>query len=446
MSEIVFRPNRKQEQALKYLNDSVTTELGYGGGAGGGKSVIGCFFLIQQCLAYPGTAWGMCRNELVNLRRTTLVTFHTLCQEFGLIPNVHFTHNQQTNVIHWSNGSDIFLLDLAYKPSDPLYTRLGSLELTGAFIDESAEVNSKAVDIVATRCGRRLNDKYNLTPKVLETFNPDKGHVYSRYYQPWKKGTLPAHRQFIKALATDNPRLPESYLTQLRNADQITKERLLFGNFEYDDDPTALMSYDAIQDLFTNVGEEGLPALSIDVARFGADRTVFNVWDGLISKKIIIQKGIDTQVVANKAKELEQEYRVPRSRTVVDSDGVGGGVADALKGCKHFVANATPLNPKSGESYANLKAQCGYMLAEKVMEREMAVHGASQEVRDDLAQELEQVKAKDPDKDNRKRLVSKDEVKERINRSPDIADTFLMRMMLELTATPSFGVQRPGYR
>jgi hypothetical protein len=35
-------------------------------------------------------------------------------------------------------------------------------------------------------------------------------------------------------------------------ADKVTKERLLNGNWEYDDDPTKLYQYDDINDLFTN--------------------------------------------------------------------------------------------------------------------------------------------------------------------------------------------------
>jgi hypothetical protein len=54
-------------------------------------------------------------------------------------------------VIKFANGSQILLLDLAYLPSDPLYTRLGSLELTGAFVDEAAEVDERCITILSTR-------------------------------------------------------------------------------------------------------------------------------------------------------------------------------------------------------------------------------------------------------------------------------------------------------
>lgn len=72
-------------------------------------------------------------------------------------------------------------------PSDPLYTRFGSMEFTAGAIDEAAEINEQAITILSTRVGRHLNQKYSLAPKILETFNPDKGHVYRRFYDPYRK-------------------------------------------------------------------------------------------------------------------------------------------------------------------------------------------------------------------------------------------------------------------
>ena len=48
-----------------------------------------------------------------------------------------------------------------------------------------------------------------------------------------------------------------------------------------------------------------------------------------------------------------------------------------------------------------------------------------------MIEELEQIKSKDKDKDNKLKIVSKDVVKENIGRSPDLSDTLMMRAIFE---------------
>ena len=386
-----------------------------------------------MCEAYPGTGWLLGRKELLNLKRTTLLTFFKICAEYDLKAGRHFSYNQQSNIIDWHNGSQIFLFDLGYQPSDPLYTRLGGLELTGGAIDESNEVPIQAINTINTRIGRRLNTKYGLIPKLLETFNPDKGHVYNRFYKPSRENTLPKHRRFIKALPTDNPHTTEDYLNQLRNSDKITKERLLYGNFEYDDDPTALIEYDAIVDLFTNTVVEGQKYISADIARQGSDKIVIYVWSGLKVEKIITKTKQGTNVTAEQIKELEKTHSVPRSHVIIDEDGIGGGVVDQLPGCKGFIAQTRPFKE---ENYQNLKAQCTYLMAKKINAREVSFNCDDPTVREYLIQELEQIKSKDMDKDGKLNIQPKDKIKEVIGRSPDYADALMMRFYFEFKSKP----------
>lgn len=436
---INFEPSLKQYEAYKLLTDKETTEIGYGGAAYGGKSYLGCFWITSNCLAYPDTAWLLGRKDLINLRRTTLLTLFKLWEELGIVRQ-EYNYNQQNNIITFSNKSQIFLFDLAYQPSDPLFTRLGGLDLTGGFIDESNEVQEQAINIILTRLGRRNNDRYGITPKLLEGFNPDKGHVYSRFYKPWRDACLPPHRKFIKALPTDNPTVTEQYLNQLRNSDKVTRERLLLGNFEYDDDPSNLIQYDAIIDLFTNTVDQSEERyLTADIARYGQDKTVILLWQGLKVYKVFTYEKQGLDETTRKIRDFASTERIPYSHIVVDEDGVGGGVVDSLQGIRGFVANSTALeNPLTGnkENYQNLKAQCTYKMADFVNRHKIAIT-ADSVVRSLLVEELEQIKTKDIDKDQKLRVRSKDEIKEVLGRSPDYADALMMRMLLEYTTVSS---------
>ena len=435
--EVIFKASPKQFQAWQYLTDHVTTELGYGGAAHGGKSWLGCEWLTDMCLAYPGTGWLLGRKELLNLKRTTLLTLFKVFAHHGLEANRTF-----------ANDSQIFLFDLSYQPSDPLYTRLGGLELTGACIDESNEVPAAAIEIVKTRLGRRLNDKYGLLPKLFEGFNPDKGHVYSRYYKPWRDNQLPKHRKFVKALPADNPHTTEDYLNQLKNADQVTKERLLYGNFEYDDDPTALIQYDAILDLFTNTVDRSEERYAVvDAARFGGDFIPIFLFRGFELYRIVVFRRQGLDITREALRKLFADERIPYSHVVIDENGVGGGLVDDLRGVIGFVAQASPMEPRNKpedapkEQYENLKTQCTYLLAEKVNRHGMAIRLDNvvlppdmtiEQFKDMLVEDLEQMKRKDADKDGKLKIVGKDEVKEKLGRSPDFGDTLMMRMRLEL--------------
>ena len=210
----------------------------------------------------------------------------------------------------------------------------------------------------------------------------------------------------------------------------------MYGNWEYDDDPNSLIEYDAMMDLFTNTAvKDGQKYLTADIARYGGDKVVINLWDGLEVYKTVemTKQGIDTTSI--NIKKLLDEERIPYSHVIVDDDGVGGGVVDILRGIKGFVNNSSPLeNPitHQKENYRNLKTQCYYLLANYINDRKIAIKDFTQTQKDLLIEELEQVKSKDLDKDNKLQIVPKDEVKEKIGRSPDYSDALMMRMWFEL--------------
>jgi hypothetical protein len=442
---INFRPSKKQFEAWEYLTDNTTTSIGYGGAAFSGKSYLLAYFLTSMCIAYPDTGWGLGRKELTVLKKTTLITLFKVFDENGIKPNQHYIYNQQLNVITFYNKSQIFLIDTAHQPADPLYTRFGGLELTGAAIDESAETHFNAIEVLSTRLGRRNNQKYKLKAKLLETFNPAKNHVYIRFYKPFRDGNQKQSHVFIPALPSDNPspEVPEYIARILSTGQQVTIERLIHGNFDYDDDPSALIPFNKIADCFTNTfAESGEKYLTADIARFGRDKTVVGVWDGFRLIKIVTMDKNKVTEAAELIRELCNQNQIPISNVVIDDDGVGGGVTDILSGSNGFVNNSRPLeNPvtKDAENYNNLKSQCYFKLAEIINQSKMYIN--TSEYRDSIVQELEQVKQYKMDKDGKKQVLPKEKVKELIGRSPDFSDMLMMRMYFEIGLNFTFTIK-----
>lgn len=426
-----MRLNLKQTQALDYLEDVVTSELLFGGGAGGGKSILGCYWQLKRRLKYPGTRGLIGRASLKTLKETTLQSFFEVCRMQGLKADVHFRYNQQSNIISFWNGSSILLKDLFLYPSDPNFDELGSLEITDAFIDECNQTVEKAWNVVKSRIRFRL-DEYGLIPKMLGSCNPAKNYVYTRFYRLWKDRKMPKDRQFIQALVTDNPDISKHYRENLLGLDKASKERLLYGNWEYDDDPATMIEYDRIVDCFSNhFVPGGDKCITVDIARFGSDKTVLGLWSGF---RVVLRsfKGKSVPEVADLVRQMANEHQIPMSKVVADEDGVGGGVVDILK-CKGFVNGSTPIEI-AGErpNFANLKSQCYFALADRINKSGLYIECDDPDMRQTIIEELEQVKKKDVDKDGKNAVVPKEKIKEILGRSPDFADTLMMREFFAL--------------
>lgn len=436
------KPSPKQREALNFLADKETNFVGYGGGAFGGKSYLLCKWLTHVCLKYPETGWGFGRKELVTLKKTTLVTLFKVFKEMN-ITNSDYTYNGQLNIIKFFNGSEIFLIDTAYQPSDPLYTRFGGLELTGCVIDQSEESPIEAINILFTRLGRRKNLEYGIAKKMLETFNPAKNHVYYRYFKPSKEGTLRPTYKFVQALPQDNPSPEvEDYVKGiLENSDQQTIERLIYGNFEYDDDPNILMNYDAVINSFSNsyIKQTGKKYITTDIA-LSSDLFVAFAWDGWTIIDVLILHKTDAKIVEQKLKEFALRHRVPASHISYDADGIGAYLKGFMVNSYSFYNGGKPIELRLKKmNYKNLKAQCFHYLADKMNLNEIFIseHVANQKinnifVRDKIIEESQVIKRDRVDVDGSFTLIPKDQMKAILGHSPDFMDAMMQRSVFDL--------------
>lgn len=444
--QVQIQPTPKQYVAWQYWLDKLTRFILLGGGAGGGKSWWICEKRLYEAYVYPGIRSFIARKELKRLMQSTFVTWNKVCK-YHNIPKEDWWLDGKYNVIRFKNGSTIDLLDIDYLPSDPLYERLGSLEYTNGDIEEAGEIQFMAFDVLKSRVGRHRNAEFDLLPKIGLTANPSKNFLYSLFYKAWRNGTLPEQYAFIQSLYGDNEHTKEIYGKQLAEiTDHATRERLMYGNWEYDVDGS-LMDYDAITDIFSNIVETSNDKyLIVDAARFGGDRIVFTFWQGLKNYKTVVKTMQGTDKTEEDIRNFSIQEQIPYSHILVDEDGIGGGIVDHLKGIKGFVANHRAFeNPitKESENFENLKAQCAYKLADLVNTRKIAVQNDNMTEREDLTEELEQIKSKDADKDGKRKIIPKDEVKKNIGRSPDHGDCFIMRMFFEVQKAKSIFVPAP---
>jgi len=467
----------RQQEALDILSkSSPTNQLLYGGAAGGSKSFLGCAWQIMRRLKYPGTRGLIGRSDLGTLRDTTLKTFFEVTKIIGdqpMIAGKHYKYNQQTDIITFYNESEIILKDLFYYPSDPEFDELGSLEITDYFIDEAAQVTSKAVSTVKSRVRFKLtefcnacsshgldtgiiaetNDKGHavkwicpscglsnsgLQEKGVLTCNPSKGWLYNDFYKPWRDGNLPHNRMFLPALPGDNPYLPPGYWDTLSDLPESQRKRLRDGDWDYDEAIDRLYSVDDVLRCFRNELLSGEKYITADIARFGKDRTVIGLWDGLTLTKVEMLRRASVTEVAAKIKAMATAHGVKLSNVLADEDGVGGGVVDTLK-CRGFVNGSRATKP---ELFLNLKAECYYKLAELIEQNRVTFVGVD-ELRDEVVKELDMIRRKNVERDGKLQVTGKDEIKSQHGVSPDIADMIAMRCFFELK--PNYGKYSVGF-
>lgn len=425
--------NHKQVTALELFEDNETSEILYGGAAGGGKSILLTYACLKMCLKYPGVRVLLGRSKLATLKITTLESLWEVCKFQGISVDM-YNYNQQSNVITFFNGSQIILKDLFSYPSDPNFDSLGSLEITAAFIDEVAQISEKAKNIVKSRIRFKL-DEFGITPTVLMTCNPFKGWGYSKFYKPAQTNNLEEGKAFIPAFVHENEFISKHYQENLDKLDELSRQRLLFGNWEYDDDLSKLMQYDRILDIYTNEHVEGGDKFIVsDIARYGKDNTVIGLWSGMRCEQIITLKGKGVAEVAAEIDLLAIKHGIKKHRILCDDDGVGGGVVDIL-GCVPFVNNSRPLN---GGNFNHLKSQCYFYLADMVNKAKIYVN-CDLDTRTLLTSELEVVRIHNADKDGKRAVEPKDKVKEKIGRSPDVSDMMAMAMWFPLYSGRGMG-------
>ena len=226
--------SKKQWLAIQYLEASNVERVLWGGAAFGGKTWTLCLWQINRRLKYPGTVGLIGRKTLIDLKKTTLLTFQRIYSQIYEPKYGAVKYDGQRNLIEFPNGSVIFLIDTAFSPADPEFTRLGSYELTDSAIDEAGESSQRSVDIIFSRTRFKLiNDK----PAQLLCSNPVSNWLKWNWVkdQQGKEVILPDHCKYIKATIDDNPdrEKADRYKQTLERLPLTDRQRLLYGDWDY---------------------------------------------------------------------------------------------------------------------------------------------------------------------------------------------------------------------
>lgn len=205
-----------------------THEILLSGSVGSAKSLLMAHVAIRHCIENTGARILLGRKALPDLKDTiyTKIKEHL---EGTFKEGRDYWCIDNNAKIKFKNGSQI----LSRSWSDKKYKKMGSLELSGAILEELSENNEEdkqAYDYIKMRVGRLPHIKH---PFIMSASNPDSpSHWIYKYFQL----DLPKPKEKTKhvyySVTTDNPFLPTQYIEQLRNdLDPKLAQRMIYGKW-----------------------------------------------------------------------------------------------------------------------------------------------------------------------------------------------------------------------
>jgi hypothetical protein len=255
------------------------------------------------------------------------------------------------------------------------------------------------------------------------------------------------------------------YLGVLLSLPEEEKARLLKGNWKVSLDGLMIADYAKVEQIFDNYpDQEKLPrkCITVDAARYGRDFCVMFVWRGWEVIHTVVIKKSDVHDLVRIIEGLRMKFAIQKDSVLIDSDGVGDGTVKVGKYVPFHGGHAAMKDQESRilENYENLITQCYFRFCYKrintgqvrftitnencevyddgslkgVRTTKIKVGGKIVDVKDLIKADFRAAKRVEGKNDGIKKIAmnSKEEKKIILGRSPDFADTGVMREYFEL--------------
>jgi phage terminase large subunit len=197
------RPVEFANDQQREFFESQAPEVLYSGAMGAGKSRILCEKAWDVACRFPGVTVGIFRKVAASLASTTERTFWTEVADTRRISS----RNKSESWLELDNGSRVYFMGLDADPVTGVPSKVGSLNLGAAYVDEAIELNSADW----TMLQGRLRDPHIPWHQLGAATNPGppKHWLRLRFYPPTED------RVYLHATAHDNRFVPEDYLRRI---------------------------------------------------------------------------------------------------------------------------------------------------------------------------------------------------------------------------------------
>lgn len=243
----------------------------------------------------------------------------------------------------------------------------------------------------------------------------------------------------------DSPRVSRDFIDQIRRTygeDSNEYRVRVLGEFPTSDDE-ALIPYDlVVAAMSRDVSPGGRPIWAIDPARFGRDRTAFVERIGQVVSPVQCWQGLDLMQTAGKIVTMWNTVPLKHrpAEILVDSIGIGAGVVDRLRELDLpvrgiNVSESAPVGSTTSRLRDELWVKCRDWLAARTgkLPNDMEL------LADLTAPKFSYLS------NGKLKVESKDDMKSRGVRSPDIADALCLTFASDAaTLTHGYGAKEPS--
>ena len=219
-------------------------------------------WLVSCCLRFSDFRAVIARKTLKSLKESTWNTVRAVVKNWGLEEDVHYKVNNLAGTLQFWNGSVILMLEMADLPSDPHFERFGSIEVSAVGVDECSEISQRAIEVLFSRIRWKVHETLGVS-KMLMTTNPTTNWIRGRFVQDDDGNkVIPREGEYYVPFSVfDNPDIAfrQTYEAALNKiSDQATKERLLYGNWDYVEanDMAIYNRFDGSRHLVPNLKEQ----------------------------------------------------------------------------------------------------------------------------------------------------------------------------------------------
>lgn len=437
----------KQNEVVEAINDPIVDTIVLIGPVGTGKTDVAAHIGLSIADQFPKTFWPVFRKNVSTHLNTTIPSYLEMADRMGLIEGVDYRYNKSPHFLEFPNGSRIPFLE-ADITKDRDGKKIRGINATGNHADEPDELEESMFIQATSRRGRR-NEHGQPSVSIL-TFNPTDGYLKTKYYDPWKAGTLPPNVRVIEFTLDDSWQSKRDIDAMKANPEWWV-ERYLYNNWNYSDESMSLFKS---RSWALSMTEELDPSLrrsaGYDVARNAkGDRSIRALGHQLVLADLAIVKDRDVLMeLPDQAHWLIADAEATGygiDALAIDAVGLGQGVVDDLNRegfhPEEFKAGASPdpdirlsADESSSLHFDSLRSQLIYLYGRGV-ELGVIKHFKGCPFLNELFKEAAAHQYEITDKVIK--IESKEHIKRRLGFSPDLFDAVLMWLYMALRPVAS---------